>query len=905
MPIDLASVLKQIGRNNSQNGSINTFYYLVDTADIDFRVEGRIGTVNGETGLLPDFASFPEFAFGQKYIVLDATGIPAEFVIQNGATVIADGDIIEKREDGWYLHLDVSATKTDGGALVYSKHDKKFYYYKKDTGWVELGAGSLTGAAGTTWSIQFRSTDGSLSGDAGLLFNNQTNQLVLGSDVVIAFGDGTTQGTARNFYGVTGPTTQRFPLGMSGAGNTGDRLLIATGPSADPFRSYVKFGTGWFQTNVVGIGQGPQGIQGTAGDSGVTGETGPTGSRGETGYGFTAAFVSGDGNLFISTLFPDGTSGQERSIGFVRGSDGAKGSTGSTGSTGFGFTAAQVSGDGSLYISVLFPDGTSGPGQNIGFVRGATGFTGATGSTGFGFTAAFVSGDGNLFISTLFPDGSSGNERNIGYVRGDIGERGETGTEPGIAFDASWIQYGLSTIQFTLPLSETGIISVLERQYQVIREGGSVEIYLTPYRQEGTDTRVLFYATSASESGGGLFPRVYIFNGSYNVGSRTSLDGKTEVNGWFNPYVLGPVGPQGVRGTTGATGSTGFGFTAAFVSGDGNLYISTLLPSGASGNERSIGFVRGATGATGRFSIGLTVTEQQSYTTHTTQAFQSGVTGTARKVAFLLADGSLTFDYVRNFDVFNRSEFEFAILSFSTTNFATTRLLSNSFYDLSSSTFNASYRLGPPSTASISSTEISPSDFFFPTGAMTSVSGVGISLTGTGGVNRSTTLTLDAEGQDADGTTRSQTTSITVSFRNDYLIGMTAASVITGGGAGTTGINGTWMQRDYTSFPGAASETLSGYTRSVTAALSENYIYFGYPSRLHNETSPPQFYLYPVGSAPGFPGGMVLQGFGNAFDEGGLSTINYTNSEGYVEPYKVWRSDQSYAQNVNMVVKVG
>ena len=721
MPIDLASVLKQIGRNASQKtGQTNTFYYLVDTADIDFRVEGRIGEVSpGVGGLLPDGGEFPTVQYGQKYIVINASLIPDPPFSVLGDT-IQNGDIIEKREDGWYIHLDVSATKTNGGALAYSKYDKKFYYYKSTTdGWVELGAGSLTGAAGETWSIQFRSTDGSLSGDAGLLFNNQTNQLVLGPEVVIAFGDGTTQGTARNFYGLTGPTAQRFPIGMSGAGNTGDRLLLATGPSADPFRNYVRFGNGWFQTGVVGIGQGPQGPQGSVGDTGPTGETG---AKGETGYGFTAAFISGDGNLYISTLFPSGESGNERSIGFVRGNDGA------------------------------------------------------TGSTGFGFTAAFVSGDGFLYISTLFPDGSSGNERSIGFVKGN-------------------------------------------------------------------------------------------------------------------------------DGAAGSTGPTGYGFTAAFVSGDGNLYISTLFPSGESGDERSIGFVRGATGATGRFSIGLTVAEQQTYTNRTS-TFASGEVGKARKVAFLLEDGSLTFDFVKNVDIFNQSEFQFAALSFSFfDSFDTVQRMRDGTYDLSSGerVFAATYRLGPPVTGSVVSSD-GQGPWYYRADDAGSVFRGNVKVSGTGGADRQITFTLQVTGTNGDSTQRyDNTKTLTVRFRNDFLVGMTSASIITGG---STGVNANWLQRDYSS-SNPLNEVLSGYTKSVTAAMSENFIYFAYPSRLHSDTSPPQFYLYQVGSAPGFPGGMVLQGYGEAFDEGGLSTMNYTNPDGFVEPYKVWRSDQSYGQNINMVVKVG
>ena len=126
------------------------------------------------------------------------------------------------------------------------------------------------GAEGPEGAIQFNDS-GSFSGSDGLIYDSTARRLVLGSDALLQFGDGTTQGTARNFYSLTGATTSRYPRGISGAGNTGDRLLIATGPSADPFRSYVRFGNAWFQTGVVGIGQGLQGIQGTAGERGATG----------------------------------------------------------------------------------------------------------------------------------------------------------------------------------------------------------------------------------------------------------------------------------------------------------------------------------------------------------------------------------------------------------------------------------------------------------------------------------------------------------------------------------------------------------------------------------------------------------------------------------------------------------
>ena len=45
-------------------------------------------------------------------------------------------------------------------------------------------------------------------------------------------------------------------------------------------------------------------------------------------------------------------------------------------------------------------------------------------------------------------------------------------------------------------------------------------------------------------------------------------------------------------------------------------------------------------------------------------------------------------------------------------------------------------------------------------------------------------------------------------------------------------------------------------------------------------------------------GGMSLQGYGLASGAGGLSTINYTNSRGWTEPYKVMRTDNTFTTDV-------
>ena len=58
---------------------------------------------------------------------------------------------------------------------------------------------------------------------------------------------------------------QSYPIGgFSANGFTGDRLLLATGPANDPFRSYIRYENQWFQTGVAGVGApGATGANGT------------------------------------------------------------------------------------------------------------------------------------------------------------------------------------------------------------------------------------------------------------------------------------------------------------------------------------------------------------------------------------------------------------------------------------------------------------------------------------------------------------------------------------------------------------------------------------------------------------------------------------------------------------------
>ena len=152
----------------------------------------------------------------------------------------------------------ITTPRRQVGMVVYVSSLNKYYHLvggTADSNWQEFVPGGAGAAAGPNGAVQFKSGE-SLSGSADLLFDDAANRLVLGSTTVIQFGDGTTQGTARNFYGLTGATAPQFPRGLSGTGNTGDRLLLATGPSADPFRNYVRYGNAWFQTGIIGVAGG-------------------------------------------------------------------------------------------------------------------------------------------------------------------------------------------------------------------------------------------------------------------------------------------------------------------------------------------------------------------------------------------------------------------------------------------------------------------------------------------------------------------------------------------------------------------------------------------------------------------------------------------------------------------------
>ena len=997
--------------NRLQRVTNDAWFWLNQTTDIDYTVDGIIDSVSG--GLASagfKWSGSVNTSAKTRYVLAiahDTSGLGAAIPLASDVRI---NDVIQKNDPAAFqCHLDVSNTKVST-SLVYNKHDGKFYYYDNTaTEWKVVGSGaagaganiiasySLTGvasfnstdfdlgstghvsltagivrsvngifgpnvslpladtsgrtgfasfngnnfvvsatgtvslsAAGPAGAIQYKGADGSLSGDSGLVFNSAANALVLGSGHVVQFGDGTTQGTARNFFGITGPTNTFFPAGMSGSGYTGDRLLVATGPSADPFRNYVRFNNQWFQYGVAGVGQGPKGDKGDSGTNGVTGATGTAGTTGTTGASLTGFSVDqSTGILSASYWYADGSASDPFEIGYVRGDTGNTGNTGAAGTagtTGNGVTGFTVSGN-DLYYWYMGPNGaTFGTLQNAGNVRGNTGPTGATGvagttgTTGNGVTGFSVVGN-DLYYWYMGPTGATfGNLQNAGNVRGNTGPTGATGAA-GTTGVTGW---GLTSVYYE---EATGILSA-----QYYQQGGPVgEIFNIGYIRGSTGAGGTAGATGATGARSGMKyefggtsdtlnpspanARVFLYPGSGTPTHLLISKRDFNANGVENyiatwddsgSVVKGYVSLDGFYTDSTLTGTVLFQITGKVTAGADYMHmVGTYLSSSPttafpSGSVIAVNF--SAVGPKGDDLLG----EAYTIASHSSPSFISGQEGGARKVAFLLDDGGITFDYVRNYDVFNKSEFEFAVSSFGGT-IPTTYRLSPTNYSLNGLSVSAAYIQGPPSvTAYIFVDAASEGSGFpvpFPTAAMNSVTFTSQSLSGapfgTSSLFGSITIRLTATGAGADGVTRKGESTITSRFTNDYLWGMTGGSSVTGGDLDWTNAYSPYWNRDFTSTNprgGVMNEFVFGPT---SGWVGNQYLYFALPERIYQHevvTNNKTLKWFVNGSLS--EGAMSLQGFDLAADAKGLSTINVVNASGYVERYRVWRTDQLFANSM-------
>jgi hypothetical protein len=132
MPVNLISNI--LPKNREQNVSNDSFFYILDSANIDFKVQG-----------IQENSSFvPVSTLNNKYIIKNASSLNASFGTILG---LQNNDIVRYTGSAYELYLDVSNSKTDGGTIVYNGADTKNYVYN-GTEWALLGT-DFSGITGT------------------------------------------------------------------------------------------------------------------------------------------------------------------------------------------------------------------------------------------------------------------------------------------------------------------------------------------------------------------------------------------------------------------------------------------------------------------------------------------------------------------------------------------------------------------------------------------------------------------------------------------------------------------------------------------------------------------------------------------------------------------------------------
>jgi len=312
--------------------------------------------------------------------------------------------------------------------------------------------------------------------------------------------------------------------------------------------------------------------------------------------------------------------------------------------------------------------------------------------------------------------------------------------------------------------------------------------------------------------------------------------------------IAGPPGPCGglvidvSGGIVGVCGSTGINVTAPVL---GEQFISLDLTDPG-------------------------IVDPYTPLTHTAFTSASADTGTARKIAFLQADGGITFDYIRNYDVFKPSDFLLQISSFTIPSLSTTQLIgSGTSLQLDGKVASALY------TQTVNSATISilnsngttdttsggfPQTLTTPFTTYNFDSGDSIWYPAAPGTQKKLRLT-------AVGASNTATADITLTFVNNVYYGVNTS----------TSANIT------TILAGTSSTVLSdSKARQFTVIAGTNeYIYYSYPSRLGTAT-------FTVG---GFEGGFSL-----------ISTQTHINSLGFSESYYVYRSDNKSLGSTTVVV---
>jgi hypothetical protein len=266
----------------------------------------------------------------------------------------------------------------------------------------------------------------------------------------------------------------------------------------------------------------------------------------------------------------------------------------------------------------------------------------------------------------------------------------------------------------------------------------------------------------------------------------------------------------------------------------------------------------------------------------------SADSGYARKVAFLESDGSIQFDYIKNYDVFRTAEFNFDIASFTIPNLSPQPARAVGAILPLSGYFGSISYIQNPVIAQVTIPNATPTQQF---GFPISASGVGLndvifgnqyvthktlSYNNIGTNSDSYIFRLGATGENSNGTQVYKTKDFTLYFYNYIFWGVFQSLSITPSSFSSLNsvLQGT---RNYTIQTTIPQDDANPY-----------YLYFAYPSRLGNATF--------RDNSTNLEGGFVQIG----------GPQSYTNCEspcnGYTENYTIYRSERGNLGQVSITV---
>ena len=213
----MATILIDILKQKNRNNTITTgdFFHVVDSSDIDFRIQG----------IQEDDTLDPGTTDGYRYIVKDIDNLNLGFTGPSGDW--GDNDILWfNGASGIYqVFLDASnPEEKQSGTIVFNEGDSKFYGFN-GTDWLELGSGSV----GVTGATGFQGFQG-VTGPTGVQgFQGHTGFQGFQGTTGPPGNDGIGLRGFQGFQGTTGPTGVQGFQGHTGAkGETGDGLFDTT-----------------------------------------------------------------------------------------------------------------------------------------------------------------------------------------------------------------------------------------------------------------------------------------------------------------------------------------------------------------------------------------------------------------------------------------------------------------------------------------------------------------------------------------------------------------------------------------------------------------------------------------------------------------------------------------------------